>query len=60
MKKKLIVLGFLKNLQSGSIVIYYVLYDNFFYTQLASISVPQKISYYIHDDTDAFSLFFLQ
>ena len=33
----------LKNLQSGPIVFYYVLYNNFFYTQIAPVFVPQKI-----------------
>ena len=34
--KNLIGSGSLKNLQSGLIVIYYVLYNNFFYTQTVS------------------------
>lgn len=33
----------LKNLQSGPIVFYDVLYNNFFYTQIAPVFVPQKI-----------------
>ena len=58
-KKKKIVPRSLTNLKSGSIVIYYTLY-NFFYTQLASAFVPQKDFYYIHNDTDTFFLFLLQ
>ena len=50
--------GFLKHLQSGPIVIHYVLYNNFFYIKLASAFVPQKVYYYIHDDTDTFLLSF--
>ena len=34
--------GSLKNVHSSPAVIYYVLYSNFFYTQLASAFVPQK------------------
>ena len=50
--------GSLKNLHSSPTVIYYVLYSNFFYTQLASAFVPQKDFYdfyYDHYDTDFFS-----
>ena len=53
------VIGSFKNLQNDPIVIYYTLYNNFFYTQLASFLVPQKDSYYVHDGTEAFFLFFL-
>ena len=50
--------GSLKNLQSGPVVIY-VLYNIFLYTQLAYFFVPQKGSYYVHDDTEDFFLFLL-
>ena len=43
--KNFIVPGSFKNLQSGPIVIYYVLYNNVFYTQLASSFIPQKDFY---------------
>ena len=38
----------------------YFFNNNFSYTQLASAFVPQKDFYYVHDNTDAFSLFLLQ
>ena len=41
-------------------IIFYVLNNNFSYTQLVFAFVPQKDSYYVHDDTDAFFLFLLQ
>ena len=59
-KESLIVAGPFKNLESGLIVIYYVLYNNFFYTHLPSAFVPQKKFYHVDDDTDAFLLFVLQ
>ena len=34
----------LKNIQSGPIVFYYVLYNNFFHIQIAPVFVPQKIA----------------
>ena len=34
--------GSLKSLQPSPIVIYYALYNHFFYTRLASFFVPQK------------------
>ena len=34
-----------------------VLNNNFSYTQLYFAFVPQKYSYFVHDDTDAFFLF---
>ena len=37
-----------------------MLNNNVSYIQLAFDLVPQKDSYYVHDDTDAFSLFLLQ
>ena len=37
-----------------------MLNNNFFYTQLGFASVPQKDSYYIHDDTKAFFILLLQ
>ena len=43
--KKTIVPGSLKNLKNGLIVIYYTLYNNLLYTQLASFFVPQKDFY---------------
>ena len=49
----------LKNLKSSPIVIYYVLYNNSFYTdQLAPFFVPRKDSYYIHNDTEVLFIFF--
>ena len=36
---------------------YYVLYNDFFYTQLASYFVTQKDFQYVHDDTEAFFYF---
>ena len=57
--QNLIVPGSLKIVQSDSIAIYYALYNNFFYTQLASVFIPRKDFYYIHDDADAFFLFLL-
>ena len=33
--------------------------NNFSYTQLGAAFAPQKGSYYVHDDTDTFVLFFL-
>ena len=41
-------------------IILYVLNNNFSDTQLAFAYVPQKDSYYLHDNTDAFFLFLLQ
>ena len=41
-------------------VIYYVLHNNFFYTQLAFAFDPQKGFYIVHDNTDAFFIFLLQ
>ena len=41
--KNWIVPGYLKNLQSCPIVIFYVLYSNFFYTQITSFFFPRKI-----------------
>ena len=38
---------------------FYMLNNNFSYTQLASAFVPQEDSYYVHDDTDAFFLLHL-
>ena len=55
--KNLTVAGSLKNLQSCPIVTYYALYNNFFYTQLASFFVTQKGFFYVHDDTESFFLF---
>ena len=55
--KNLTVAGSLKNLQSCLIVTYYALYNNFFYTQLASFFVTQKGFFYVHDDTESFFLF---
>ena len=55
-----IALGSLKNLWSSQTVAYYMLYNNSFYTQLASFFVPQKDSYCVHDDTEDFCLFPLQ
>ena len=46
------VLGSLKTLQSGPIVIYYALFNNVFHTQLASAFVPKKD--YVPNNTDAF------
>ena len=40
--KNLIVQGFLKNLKSDPIVIYYSLYNNFLYTQLASFFLHHR------------------
>ena len=37
-----------------------MLNNNFSNTQLASAFVPQKDSYYAHDDTDVFFLFLFQ
>ena len=37
-----------------------MLNNNFSYTQLSLAFVPQKDSYYVHDDTDASFLFLLQ
>ena len=51
--------GYLKHLQINSKVNYYVLNNNFFYTQLAFTFIPQKVPYYIQDDTEAFFLFLL-
>ena len=51
--------GHPKKLQSGSKVICYMLYSNYFYTQLVSGFVPQK-NFYVHDNTDAVLLFPLQ
>ena len=56
--KNLIVPDSLKNLQSGPIVIHYVLYNNFFCTQLACIFVLQKYFCYVHDDTHTSLLLF--
>ena len=55
-----IALGSLKNLWSSRTIAYYMLYSNSFYTQLASFRVPQRDSYYVHDDTEDFCLFPLQ
>ena len=52
--ENLIVPGYLKNLEILSIVICYVLNNNFFYTRLAFAFVSQKDSYFI------FFLFLLQ
>ena len=60
--KNLIVPGSLKQLQSSPRSIYYILYSNFFYTQLASAVVSQKDLYYVCCNTDAFTfcILFLQ
>ena len=52
--------GSLKSLQPSPIVIYYALYNHFFYTRLASFFVPQKDFYYFSDDTSAVFLFLFQ
>ena len=51
---------FIELKKSKSKVIYYVVNNNFSYTQRSFLFFLQKDSYYIHDDTDAFFLFFLQ
>ena len=43
----LIVPGSLENLESFLIVIFYVLNNNFFYTQLVSLFISQEDSYYV-------------
>ena len=46
-----------KKLQSGATVIYYTLNNDFFYTRVAYVFVPQKDFYYVQDDTVAFFFF---
>ena len=58
----LIALRSLKNqtLLSDPAVVYYVLYNNSFYTLLAFVFDLQKDFFIVHDNTDAFFLFLLQ
>ena len=58
--KNLIVLRSLKNLPTSLIVFYYMLYNNFFYTQLASVFDLQKEFYIDHNNIDGFSFFFFR
>ena len=37
---------------------YYALYNNFLYNQLASAFIPQKDFDFVHDDTEVFFFFF--
>ena len=50
----------LKNPQINSKDNFYVLNNNFSYTQLSFLFLLQKDSYYLYDDTDVFFLFLLQ
>ena len=49
-----------RTLLSNETVTFYVLNNNFSYTELPFAFVLQKDSYYVQDDTDAFFLFLLQ
>ena len=46
-----------KNSQINSKDIFYVLNNNFSYTQLPFLFLLQKDSYYVHDETDTFFFF---
>ena len=46
-----------KILISDPVIIYYVLYNNFLYTQLDFVFDRKKDFYYIHDNINIFSFF---